>query len=63
MCIRDRARAIRFAGFYMNENLALSHPELSHSVENKKYLNHPSLSNLNPVKKMIRSPINGSKGP
>ena len=36
---QDRARAIRFAGFYMNENLALSHPELSHSVENKKYLN------------------------
>ena len=60
---RDRARAIRFAGFYMNENLALSHPELSHSVENKKNLNHPTLSNWDPAKKMIRSPINGSKGP
>ncbi|GIV78372.1 MAG: hypothetical protein KatS3mg050_2766 [Litorilinea sp.] len=39
----DRARALRFAGFYMGDD--------------------PTVPNWDPEKRMIRSPINGSKGP
>ncbi|MCD6520073.1 MAG: hypothetical protein J7M05_09155 [Anaerolineae bacterium] len=41
--LRDRARALRFAKFYMGED--------------------PEAQNWDPEKRMIRSPINGSKGP
>jgi hypothetical protein len=59
----DRARALRFASFYMDEDIALTHPELTHSPTNRASLNDPTLSNWDPEKKMMRSPINGSKGP
>lgn len=39
----DRARALRFAGFYIGDD--------------------PSVPNWDPDKRMIRSPINGSRGP
>ena len=58
----DRARALRFASFYMDEDIALQHPELTHSPTNRASLNNPTLSNWDPQKKMMRSPINGSKG-
>ena len=40
---KDRRRALRFAGLYMNED--------------------PEAPNWDPERKMIRSPINGSRGP
>lgn len=53
---RDRARALRFASFYMDEELDLTHPELGHVRKNIP-------GNWDAEKRMIRSPINGSRGP
>lgn len=52
----DRARALRFASFYMSDELAVNHPELAHAQE-------AVVGNWNAAQKMMRSPINGSKGP
>ncbi|MBX3001806.1 MAG: hypothetical protein KF893_24995 [Caldilineaceae bacterium] len=52
---RDRARALRFASFYMDEELDLTHPELGHV---RKHIP----GNWDTEKRMIRSPINGSRG-
>jgi hypothetical protein len=52
----DRARALRFASFYMDESLDLTHPELGHE---RKHIP----GNWDAEKRMIRSPITGSKGP
>ena len=52
----DRARALRFASIYMDDEIAIKHPELSHAQQS-------ILGNWNDKLKMMRSPINGSKGP
>ena len=52
----DRARALRFAGMYMNEALAVDHPELAHAQREIP-------GNWDAERKMMRSPINGSRGP
>ncbi|MEM7029416.1 MAG: hypothetical protein AAF629_07610 [Chloroflexota bacterium] len=59
----DRSRALRFADFYMDDDLGLTHPELAHAPSARDALNHPTLSNWDSEKKMMRSPITGSKGP
>ncbi|MBI1297762.1 hypothetical protein GC175_22730 [bacterium] len=53
---KDRARALRFAGFYMDDELDLTHPELGH-------VRKGTPGNWDAEKKMMRSPINGSRGP
>lgn len=52
----DRARTLRFASFYMDEDLDLTHPELAH-------VRRGTPGNWDAEKRMIRSPITGSRGP
>ncbi len=52
----DRTRALRFASFYMDDTLDLTHPELAHVRKNIP-------GNWDAEKRMMRSPITGSRGP